>query len=730
MNESILNHLFLPHYLPSSVDDDYFLQNNHQYEHMILEYMKEYFNQLESTKETSELPIFSALINCVKHWSILQNPQTCTEANLQSTIMKLTPGNFLPFYFHAQNAAILIEIEKKNVHRPLVSSWQVLLPTQEITSSLVPHFSCFPVTTYRLNDRSQLSSLAHCELLVDFMRNTIEYSKSYKASRQVNETRNLPESYYVCQWWIQQFEGIKIKSKSNRSIQFKKKHRDQIRWNGALLPFRRSGLWMTIKVVFHIILTKRLGSIGIIIYKLLITHFLTYCLSETRSEISIDVLIHCIRKIVRRLNKIEILLSSIDANDLNEWVQLTKHQIQMKINKILPKPNWQKSIRIYEKSKYSVLMNNFDLNNSNIYQHLFQELKSSLKTQKLRETSQYFSPVTNYNDRYPLNSDDCIPSIKKFTGKFNYTIGIALTRIEIWVESRLNQWINRPAVSHSEKNRFETLLHLFEDYLSEAISHYYAIKDPIGYSRFILTSLTIIRSMNQKLCNDPRFERLKLHSIEIPNLMDLFKCLVLPNRDDMKRAHSLYCYFSEFSQKPYPDILTNINCDDAFGVYFASHSSTMKESLQKIRDQAELDKQKKIQEVKQAKGIYTCLMDSIKYLSCKCTYEYNGYGSYYITCGKCRIQKEACDIKVNIFECPIPSDHVGALAVIFELQMPIEIRIYRDIIWQFINRPKPNLNHRMYEWLSVPPHASKLGPFYTGPKNNKVKLLSSTKSVT
>ncbi|CAF3462404.1 unnamed protein product [Rotaria socialis] len=725
MNESILNHLFLPHYLPSSVDHDYFLQNNHQHEHMILEYMKAYFNQLESTKETSELSIFSALVNCVKHWSSLQNPQTCADANLQSTIMKLTPGSFLPLYFHAQNAAILIEIEKNNAHQPLVSSWQVLLPIQEITSSLVPHFSCFPVTTYRLNDRSQLSSLAHCELLVDFMHNTIEYSKSYKASRQVNETRNLPESYYVCQWWIQQFEGIKIKSKSNRSIQFKKKHRDQIRWSDALLPFRRSGLWMTIKVVFHIILTKRLGSIGIIIYKLLITHFLTYCLSETRSEISTDVLVHCIRKIVRRLNKIEILLSSIDANDLNEWVQLTKHQIQMKINKVLPKPNWQKSIRIYEKSKYNVLMNNFDLNNSNIYQHLFQELKSSLKTQKLRETCQYFSPVTNYNDRYPLNSDDCIPSIKKFTGKFNYTIGIALTRIEIWVESRLNQWINRPAVSHSEKNRFETLLHLFEDYLSEAISHYYSIEDPIGYSRFILTSLTIIRSMNQKLCSDQRFERLKLHSIEIPNLMDLFKCLVLPNRDDMKRAHSLYCYFSEFRQKPYPDILTNIRCDNAFGVNFAAHSSTMKEILQKIRDQAELDKQDKIQEIIQAKQRYSCLMDLIKCLSCKGT-----YGSYPCICEICRIQKEANDIKVNIFESPLPSDCTDALAVIFELQMPIEIRCYRDIIWQFINRPKPNLNHQMYEWLSVPPHASKLGPFYTGPKNNKVKLLSSTKSIT
>ncbi|CAF4764416.1 unnamed protein product, partial [Rotaria socialis] len=123
-------------------------------------------------------------------------------------------------------------------------------------------------------------------------------------------------------------------------------------------------------------------------------------------------------------------------------------------------------------------------------------------------------------------------------------------------------------------------------------------------------------------------------------------------------------------------------------------------------------------------------MDSIKDLSCTCSYEYNGYRSFWRTCERCRTQKEANNIKVNIFECPIPSDRVEALAVIFELQMPIEIRIYRDIIWQFINRPHPHPSHNMYEWLSVPPHASKLGPFYTGPNNNKVKLVSSTKSIT
>ncbi|CAF4115464.1 unnamed protein product, partial [Rotaria sordida] len=248
----------------------------------------------------------------------------------------------------------------------------------------------------------------------------------------------------------------------------------------------------------------------------------------------------------------------------------------------------------------------------------------------------------------------------------------------------------------------------------------------MGYSRYILTSLTIIRLMHQKLCNDSRFERLKQHSINIPNLMTLFEFLVLPNRNDMIRVYDLRHYFSEFSNKTYPDLLTSIDDVNAFGVYCASQSSEMNESIQKIRAQAERDKQQKIQEVTNAKERYTGLMNSIRGISCSCSYKYG----YHQQCHRCTIEEQAMNVKVHIYECPLPSKREQALAVIFELQMPLEIRNYRDTIWQFINRPKPCPPHQMHEWLSIPPHASKLGPFYTGPSNCKVKLVSSTKSVT
>ena len=336
MNESIINHLFLPHHLPSSADDDFLIKDNHENEHKLLDCINDFFlNSLKLPNMTDVLPIFQVLMDCIQRWSKLQNLQYFSIWNIQSTLQQLSSGDFLPLYFHAQNAAILIEIDGNNKDQALISAWQVLLPNEVITSSLQPHQSYFPVTTYRLCDRSRLASQVHCELLMDFMHNTIEYSKSYKSSREVNEIRDVPESHYVCQWWIQHFDEIKIETDSRTSVRFTKKHRDHIRWNNALLPFRRSGLWMVIKVVLHTILTKRLKGIGTIVYKLLITRFLTDIIS-TKST-AIDLLIHCIRKIVRRLNKIESLLSPVSSNHMSEWIAYTKQYIEVKIDEMMSK---------------------------------------------------------------------------------------------------------------------------------------------------------------------------------------------------------------------------------------------------------------------------------------------------------------------------------------------------------------------------------------------------------
>jgi hypothetical protein len=143
MDESILNHLFLPHYLPNSADNDLLIQGKHETEYKLLECLNEFFNSINATHVMITLSIFLILHDCVKCWSILQNPQNLSVLNIQSTIEKLSLGSFLPLYFHTQNAAILIEIDEKNNDQPIVSAWEVLLPTLEITSSFTRHYFAF-----------------------------------------------------------------------------------------------------------------------------------------------------------------------------------------------------------------------------------------------------------------------------------------------------------------------------------------------------------------------------------------------------------------------------------------------------------------------------------------------------------------------------------------------------------------------------------------------------------
>ncbi|CAF1260924.1 unnamed protein product [Rotaria sp. Silwood1] len=561
------------------------------------------------------------------------------------------------------------------------------------------------------------------------MHNTIEYSKSYKASREFNEIRDVPESHYVCQWWIQQFDQIKVEKSSNTFIQFKKKHRDHIRWNDALLPFRRSGLWMTIKVVFHTILIKRLGHVGTIAYKLLITHFLTHIINKRHvSSTSTDLLVHCIRKILRRLNKIESLLSSIESNHMMEWFRYMKHEIQMKVDEVLPKPNLLNFIQMNEHWSQPLSLNTIKFNDPEIYQYSCLQLKAYLNNNNSNETCELFSGFRYNGIRTNFNDEDYIPSYNILIKQMNYTIATCLTYIEIWVEFRLEQWINRPSLIINAKNRFEILLNFFDDYQKEALNYYWlkdSATDPIGYSRFILTSLTIICCIHKKLCQDKRFERLQFHSLHIPNILELFEFLVLPNREDMIRAHNLYIYFTEFNNRLYPDLLSNIESNNAFGVYFAYHSPQMNDAIQRIRIEAEQDKQNKIKEVNNAKEKYKQLMNVVHNTSC----DYTNNRHKMKRCQRCKTLKEANQIKVKVYECPMPLAHESALAVIFELQMPIEIRCYRDIIWQFTNRSNSHLENCMYEWLNVPSHGSKLKSFCTGFNNHKVRLVSSTKSI-
>ena len=142
--------------------------------------------------------------------------------------------------------------------------------------------------------------------------------------------------------------------------------------------------------------------------------------------------------------------------------------------------NWSnrsscKSVQIDQEEKHKQLMTNLQLNHTKIYQHLCQELNAYLNSQHLNEIYGISTGVKKYDACSYVNPDDYIHilSIKELTEKLNKTIGIILTRPEIWIESHLKQWINR---STTLCGALEILSHSLEDYQNAAVNHYYSEK--------------------------------------------------------------------------------------------------------------------------------------------------------------------------------------------------------------------------------------------------------------
>jgi hypothetical protein len=102
-----------------------------------------------------------------------------------------------------------------------------------------------------------------------------------------------------------------------------------------------------------------------------------------------------------------------------------------------------------------MLVNNLESDHCNIYQHPSLKLKAYLNNRTSSETSKLFSDSDNSDDSADVNQVDYIPSIKELTQMFDYTFDVGLTQMEIWVESCLEQWIDRPSLLGDETNRFE-----------------------------------------------------------------------------------------------------------------------------------------------------------------------------------------------------------------------------------------------------------------------------------
>ncbi len=434
-------------------------------------------------------------------------------------------------------------------------------------------------------------------------------------------------------------------------------------------------MWTCIKATLQIELCNRFDSeIGLIIYKSILTFVLIkICNNCVHLDITDELKLQTIKKLasrVHKLNKISRAESTnkkdLEREGLNELVKFVFSESKLAIQQINQVLKMKLDESIHKVNDVLIDMTKF-CNNDHIY-NLF-EAKNSidlLMGQKLTKSIQITKmPIKERN----LSEE--IPRLELIS-KSN----IDLNDIENWVlYSKILSTITRVS----------TLFGLLDKYVELAKDFYK--NDPVGYSRMVLASIKLICAIDKIACD--KHALLKKYSIGFKS--DILEILLLPNLNEMLIAKELSEYINQRNQSScYANsVFDESYCSNSFSVQYAIKNEEINRIKSVILNEASLKRENKIKEVQKKRKEYYILKDCINSMKCKCNI-------YLSMCSKCNLHKSVENMKVDIYEWPLPKIHENEnslYTVLFELCMPQNICKLRDSLYilnEFILKTEHN----------------------------------------
>jgi hypothetical protein len=449
-----------------------------------------------------------------------------------------------------------------------------------------------------------------------------------------------------------------------------KNTRDEVMWADSLLPWRRSPLWVLVRVALQLSLTRGEAASGtasdprMSVYKLFMLFHMARVLdlSSTQRAIRIEMLHIMNAKLARRLLKLN---PSFDAPGIS-FVRSV-----MSNTHLILKTTW--SITMDRTTPRFDLrpIENLDFG-KDVHAHLpaVESFISSLCQRKRTTTSFNFNPTSSLAKYEP----DDLPSSAEFsTGAFNK---FNLMGFEDWVATNLTSWIQ---VHKRDADSCEKLGRLIGDYHGAAQSLYSC--NPEATSVMLLTILELWVACDKSAAHI------------CPLLLDyypgipkgLLQSLILPFRDQMERLRRIEDYLISRSFRARfrgQEILKDFGTADSFPVRYFDQSQEHINLLDDIKISAARQRQDKCKELHQKKAEYDKFMQLYDQAECE-YYEESAVDTtpeerHSSSCRKCGYRSQARNMGIRIHEWPLPKSETEQKAAVFELKVPRPFGHWRD----------------------------------------------------
>ncbi|KAF2009480.1 hypothetical protein BU24DRAFT_473639 [Aaosphaeria arxii CBS 175.79] len=589
------------------------------------------------------------------------------QTKTQRVLTRLSRGDsdgYAPLEINTQNAAVIAIRCEDGVRFELMElspNNEAVMKTKGRLTRVFPALAA-KVASVDMQDPAIVSSLARTMSTLAVQKAPGMQPRVSKNGYTVEEDRDTSKPDMVTDWL---FHLLTAMGNTAKTDQITKNTRDDVLWSDCRSPWRRSPLWLLVRVSLHLLFSRALPATdppdGL--YKGFMIHMLLQLLKMATSNPSCmeNESIHTISaKLCRRLRKFELLnqdqyfqphwlaeVSNIVQNAhklLENCWRNTEAPAQPRLdNKNLPELQPDKDLDI-------------DIPDLDLF-------LSQVASRQGNASCSSFDPTS----MYPTYLADDLPSLSYYPGEQRH---FRLAALEMWVEHHLSSWL---ALHIQETNTCGKLRQLMKSYFPHASAVYKEV--PINLSIMYLTILELIHPM------------LKHYDHEL--VLDECECLVLPLKSQMRRLADVEQYAISrrtAATRKAISVFRDFGHPMSFGVAYYDSSPSLKDTHARIERDASARQEQKYQELERVQREHKALMDRYNDPQTQCDYYDEVYDYYHNYkrkahskyCAKCDLPNQARNKSIEIYEWPLSPEPLKAKATVFELQVPQEYSDWRD----------------------------------------------------
>ncbi|KAF8597292.1 hypothetical protein BDV93DRAFT_596925, partial [Ceratobasidium sp. AG-I] len=565
----------------------------------------------------------------------------------------------LALHIYAQNAAVLV---RKKALSTIFEVFEVQASNSEVMSTPGKLVRSYPgpaveVPNTIVDDPDFVAEISN--FLVQMGSEELEESTATttKAGEEVHETRDSAHPHFISELFLGFLRGMGKSVEPRRVV---KRIADEALWYDAYRPWRRSQIWLIIRVAIQTTLTS------VTDYK----HFMVFfeaqllLLSLRGNSFSSDLLFAMRAKMSRRLYKVQTSVPQF----IMDAVKITSDKTEKTLQKRWGSIQLSEIPTIPSKPTLSARQAAIQhmLPHSRTYlEKLFRGVPNS-------KSSSLYTPAQQPR-LMSENIDDF--SHGGFTSMFSIDPRVALLDFEAAVQNHLPAWTSKEL---RNKSACAIVASCLDQYILAAPS-YYTI-DAADKSIMVLTIMMLWVSLDRLATS--QCPLLIDYSPEIPRTA--VEPLLLHIAPHIEHARLVQQHISNRYATGKGSVFTDEVTHTSFSVRYFRQSIEHQQLKAAIEMDARAKRKEKLDDLSEQNSDYAKFVEYANTLDH--TFQDSQHRRLHNKglCEKCQCEKSASNMNIEVHEWPLPSDQVQAESVVFELKCPETFRLWRDATYSIL----------------------------------------------